>query len=219
MKNKIGGILGILVLVGLIGLAIFFGYRMMGIGQEPHQLGKAESARDYKGKWITVNITTAFPAVCEIKHTMSYVIPTGKEYFFFAMTEDYQLLTIRAEKDWFEKNFNKDFTPKNKDGVKVKAYVRELNGDAEIICKKEAKSVAAAFNPTVYLDIHANRYGLYLILIGIIPLIAAAVIGLLVKLSVLETELSSTPAKVFFTVILIVFIGYAGLAVHTFAMI
>lgn len=220
MKDVIGAILGCLVIVGLLGCAIFFGGRMMGIGMEPHELGKAQTPADCKTEWITVNIVSASKPVCEIKHSMSYVIPTGKEYYFFAITDDYKLLTIRAEKDWFEKNFNEeDYSSKNPDGLKVKAYVRELNGDAEIICKKEAKSVSTAFNPTVYLDIHADRYGLYLLLIGVIPIILCIVGVILHKAGVLNTQLDSSVGKAFMIVLIVSFFAYAALMLHTFAMI
>lgn len=55
----------------------------------------------------TLNIVYA-TEVLEVEHSISYIIPFGKDYYYVGFDEDYNAYLIHAPKKWAENNFTEN---------------------------------------------------------------------------------------------------------------
>ena len=224
MKDKISSIIAVVLLLGLCGCAVFFGARTVLRRSDAVNPKDGWKIAEEKGSWITGKAVGATDEVYLVKHTMCYVIPTAKEHYYFAELTDASgnpyLVTIRADKSWYRKNFDENGYAKNEDGVTVTGYVRTISGKFRTDIQRQASGWGVSqFVPTVYVDLLAFRHGIFLIIIGAFPLLLALVIFIFSRIGSLENGFNSTPGKVFFSVFLVVFLAYLGLLVHTVAML
>ena len=214
--KKAGPVLAIIILVASFGIAAFVGGRMVYLNKNPHIYGKSDSLSEYKSEWVATKIVSAYTEpICEIKHTFSYVIPTGTEYYYMALTEDNVVIVIRAGKKWLEKNFDADGNPKN-GPLALSGYVRKLSDDPLIVVRKIKLDVR--FEKEYFLDADGFLNGILLLIFGLLPVVMGAVIGVLYKAGVLNMELHESGAKIFFIIFFVLIIGEIGLMLHVFSM-
>lgn len=58
-----------------------------------------------KGDRKTLNIVYA-EEILEVEHSISYIIPFGKDYYYLGIDDNYDAYIIHAPKKWDEKNFS-----------------------------------------------------------------------------------------------------------------
>lgn len=103
-KNRVAIIIGILVLVGWTLFSIISGAIGLSKSEYTQPTTNAEI-----GKLCEVEVVFAVEAY-EVKHTLNILIPTGKEYFYFGVSDDEKgiPLLIKAKPSWYSANFDKD---------------------------------------------------------------------------------------------------------------
>jgi hypothetical protein len=77
-----------------------------------------------KGNLFEGCVAAASPAILEIDHKINYLIPSGKEYYYLILSEDYsKAITVRADKN-FGKSFDSNWMSKDK--VVIKGRIKVL---------------------------------------------------------------------------------------------
>lgn len=96
----------------IITLLMFGGWTLWSLISGIIGLSKSEfadvSLHMEKGKLCEVEVDYA-TRVYTIEHTVNGLIPTGKEYYYLAGTEDSEIpLLIKQKSSWYDRNFDED---------------------------------------------------------------------------------------------------------------
>lgn len=102
-KNKVSVIIGILIFAAWTFYSLISGI----IGLSKNEM--TEPTMDAEtGKICEAKVTFAVEAY-EVKHTLNILIPTGKEHFYFCVSdEDGIPLLVKAKPSWYSANFDED---------------------------------------------------------------------------------------------------------------
>lgn len=77
-----------------------------------------------KGDLFEGSVEAASPTIMEIDHSINYLIPVGKEYYYLILSDDYSTaITIRADKN-FGKSFDSNL--KSTENVIIKGRIKKL---------------------------------------------------------------------------------------------
>lgn len=173
-------------ILGLIFLAVFIGfYFVSAIINLVHISNSQKLASDsakapQKGDYVDAEYHIGSGQLLEVKHSISHIIPTGKEYYYLVCNDnsDYAIF-VRAGKD-FGDNFKDNYS---EEAVKVKGKVREMDHDVHnelfSIAKEFTASnikVPSGSNKLVYIDTLTGTQSILRILAPVLFLIGAVII-------------------------------------------
>lgn len=224
-SSTVGAVIGLLFLVA--GL-VFLGYSglttLIRKGSPNEQIINTEISLE-KGKWVRFRAHYASQECCTYSHNLSYVIPTGKEHYFYVFSNDLSCMAVvRASKDWYDENFadNEAIDPQ---GVTVEGYVRNTDVKVTRELQTQASQWRTALKQNIsfdtdhYIDLLATRYGIFEVILAFLPVLAGIICAILWRLDVLSKPAQSTAGKVFFAILFILIFVYGGLLIHTIVMI
>lgn len=215
--KKAGPIIAIVLILALLGVAAFVGVRSVYLHKNPHAYGKSDRLSEYKSEWVSTKIVSAYmEPICVIKHTFSYIIPTGTEYYYMALTEDNVVIIVRAGKKWLEKNFDAEGNAKN-GALSLNGYVRKLSGDPVVVVGKMNLSVR--FEKEYFLDADGMLNGILMAILGLLPFVMGIVCVVLYRSGALDLELNSSGAKTFFLIFFVLMLVEIGIMLHVFSMV
>ena len=120
------------VLIGalLIG-SIVIGATTLSKKSKATEQNIAKSIETESGTWTQFRAYYATAEIVEYSHKYFYVIPVATEHFFLVASNDgSHYAVIRADKNWYEKNFT-DGVANDPDGYLVEGYVRKRNSKSE----------------------------------------------------------------------------------------
>ena len=152
-----------LMFLGLGALLFYLGIEGLTGRKNPSDVTSYLSEDDVS-KWVTITVNEASPEILTVRHKALLVIPWGKDHFFFAASKDGVIVTVSADEDWYEKNFDKNGISKDKDGVILvgqvgsffNAYELDSTNIKEMIEKQAEKIVLDESSFTslteVYID-------------------------------------------------------------------
>ena len=220
--GTVAAVLGVLVIIACIVAGFYFGGKTVFTKKNAESIERSMKTRGYmSGEWVYGEVEGCSTEFYEIKHKLNGIIPTGKEHFFCGYLSDGQIVVIRATKKWYEKNFDEEtWLPKNGDAVKLEGYVRKIDTKfVREIQEITGTKLSYGTRPTYYVDTIAMRYGIFLMILAGFPILLVIVIFLVNKTELLRVNLDSTPGKIFMIAGIVLFFAYAGLMMHTLAMI
>ncbi len=114
MKEKIKSILGVLVYIIIMGFFLISGiYDVCG-----------------GNTYYNANIIAA-SELFETEHTINGLIPCGRDYYYVGLTDDEQLVVLRASQNWISENFDEDGYSLSEQGVAVKGTLKLLSYDEQ----------------------------------------------------------------------------------------
>lgn len=180
MKNKVGGIILLIIAVAWAVWSVFTGVT---------GLAKSESeplaASSQKGTICETRVIFA-TEMYTVEHKMNLIFPLGTERYYFVMSEDGAApMLIKASREWFDKNFGADGTAKQPVTVKGEiqkhdsrhyAKLSELNRKLQQIDKTVSVSQSLFMN-SMYKTNYIMRLAM-----GILSLSVGAAVLILMKL-------------------------------------
>lgn len=218
--GTVAAVLGVLVIIACIVAGFYFGGKTVFTKKKAVEAMNVKKLEWVKGKWVTGDIEACSNEFYTVDHKMNGLIPTGKEHYYIVFMTTGECFVIRANNRWYEKNFDIDtFLPKNGDSVKLEGYVRRIDSKFTREIQDVVSQVSYGYKPTYYVDTIAMRYGIFLMILAGFPILLVIVIFLVNKTELLQVSLDSTPGKVFMIVGIVLFFAYAGLMMHTLAML
>ncbi len=176
-KNKVAVIIGILILAGWTIYSIISGAIGLSKSEYTEPTVNAET-----GKLCEVEVTFAVQAY-EVKHTLNILIPTGKEYFYFGVSdEDGIPLLIKAKPSWYSANFDEEgfaYEPVTVKGEVMKMDSQFTKDMSDM--NRELSSLGFKISTSKYISTsYKTPYTLRLIS-GLFTIAAAVVIILMMK--------------------------------------
>lgn len=217
--NLVATILGLILLVGAVIAGFYFGGKTVFTKSKAIDLSEIKKLEEAKGQWVSGDIEVCFPEFYEITNSVNF-IPTGKEHYFIAAMSNGNVFVIRASKKWYEKNFDeKTWLPNEGAKVKLEGYVRKTESKYASEMQKYIKeNLTLQYKPVYYIDVLAMRYGIFLLILAVVPVLVTIVFFVLKKIGLLDMEMNSTPGKILMALLIIGILVYGGLAIHTLSM-
>lgn len=167
----------------IITLLLFGGWTFRSLISGIIGLSKSEfaavSVNTEKGKLCEVEVDYA-ARVYTIEHTLNGLIPTGKEYYYFAASEDSEIpLLIKQKPSWYNKNFDGDELAYST--VTVVGEVKRFDSDSGSELRK-VKSRLAELGAEISTDkyISGNYKTPYILRLASALLMLAAAAGFVV---------------------------------------
>ncbi len=213
------------VLIGalLIG-SIVIGATTLSKKSKATEQNIAKSIETESGTWTQFRAYYATAEIVEYSHKYFYVIPVATEHFFLVASNDgSHYAVIRADKNWYEKNFT-DGVANDPDGYLVEGYVRKTELKVRDKINEEINDYKKLYytkfdgNANYFIDLLAKRISIYEIIIGLIPIVAGLFM-ITAGRRLLKLELGSDAGKKVGTVGVIFFLVYACFALHVIAML
>ncbi len=177
-KNKVSVIIGILILAGWTFYSLISG--IMGLSKN----GITEPTMNAEtGKICEVEVSFATKAY-EVTHTLNILIPTGKENFYYCLSDDGEgiPLLVKAKPSWFDSNFDKNglaLAP-----VTVKGEVMKMDSQfAKDLSdmNRQLSAMGLSVSTSKYISTsYKTPYTLRLIS-GLFTIVAAVVIVMMIK--------------------------------------
>lgn len=137
------------------------------------------SANVERGQICDVNVVYA-AEIYAVKHSVN-LIPTGKEHYYLAATDDdFIPLVIKANASWYKNNFDADGEAKGTVTVrcKVEGLDREFKSDFDKI-NNNISDYGAHVSVSLYLNSSYKRLAALRLVSGLL-LLAAAIIGVVI---------------------------------------
>ena len=226
MKNKILTGIAITILGALLVICTYFGVRTLLRKKNPEEISVSRLTKLEKGKWVTFRAYYAFESAHTIKHTINGVIPTGTEYYYMIFTEDFgRIMIIRADKNWYDRNFDSEGVAKDEDGCLVTGYVRATPGEVDRSITlyrnklQESYKITIALQSSLYTDTIAVKVSILQILVGVIPIILGIGFLVSIKAGILSATLDSRAGKIFVVLLLVFIFAYGGMTIHFLSLI
>lgn len=215
--NLVATILGLILLVGAVAAGFYFGGKTVFTKSKAIDLSEIKKLEEAKGQWVTGEVEACSVEFYEVNHKVNS-IPTGKEHYYLAVMSDDSIYVIRANKGWYEKHFDDRMLPKDASAKKLTGYVRKIESKFTKDIQKAVSVTAAKEKPVYYIDVLAMRYGIFLLILAVIPVLVTIVFFVLKKTGLLDMEMNSTPGKILMALLIIGILVYGGLAIHTLSM-
>ncbi len=153
MKNKIGGIISLIIVGAMVLFIIVSGFIDLGGAVFAKTLDEYV-ANPEKGMYVTGGIKMADGPIYIVTHTLNG-IPTGKEYYYSVYTDEGTVVYVRASKG-FQKKFVDGFSSKP---VVITGKIRAMDYDVNNALSDDAKAfqdngyeVATTGDRLLYLD-------------------------------------------------------------------
>ena len=153
MKNKISGIIALIIVSALALFVVLSGVVDLGGAVFAKTLDEYV-ANPEKGMYVTGGIKMADGPIYIVTHTVNG-IPTGKEYYYSAYTDEGTVVYVRASKG-FQKKFVDGFSSKP---VVITGKIRVMDYDVNNALSDDAKAfqnngyeVATTGGRLLYLD-------------------------------------------------------------------
>lgn len=204
-KNKAAAVIAIIIFAVWTFYSIISGI----IGLSGNEMTEPTLSAE-TGKICEVEVTFAIEAY-EVKHTLNILIPTGKEHFYFGISNDEGdgiPLLIKATQSWYNSNFDEEgfaIVP-----VTVKGEVMEMDSRfAKDLSEMNSELSTMGYSISTSKYISANYKTPYTLrlLSGLFTIIAAVVIILMIK-SGKGTKFVAVPAVL--AVLFMIFVILCG---------
>ncbi len=170
------------IFVGIILLAVVGFFAWSGIAPlfaklDTVPLSSAFDGTAEKGDYVKGDILYCTPEVVEVTHTASF-IPTGWEHYYFIYNDEADsCIAIKADKNWYEK----EYLDGESERIPIKGAVKNLDFDTRKELEESFAYIHGSDAPkfsTFYIDMQSDRYGIFTI-ISIVVMIALGVAFLL----------------------------------------
>lgn len=139
--------------------------------------------------------------VYEIDHKLNYLIPTGSEHFYFAVSEDGVVpLLIKASPSWYDKNFDKDCSAKST--ITLMCEVNKFDSDSRYKLNelnRDLSSIGESVSTEKYLNANYRTMYVFRLITGVVSTAAAAAVFGLLKLG-LRSGKAATALTIFIIV-------------------
>ena len=133
-----------------------------------------------------------------VNHSLNYLIPTGAEHFYFAISEDGAVpLLIKASQSWYDKNFDKDGFAK--DTVTLVCEVGKFDSDSRFKIgelNRDLSSIGESVSTEKYLNANYRTMYVFRVITGAVSIAAVAAIFGLLKLG-LRSGKAATALTIF----------------------
>lgn len=153
MKNKIGGIISLVIVGVMVLFIIVSGFIDLGGAVFAKTLDEYV-ANPEKGMYVSGGIKMADGPIYIVTHTLNG-IPTGKEYYYSVYTDEGTVVYVRASKG-FQKKFVDGFSSKP---VVITGKIRAMDYDVNNALSDDAKAfqdngyeIATTGDRLLYLD-------------------------------------------------------------------
>ena len=224
-SEKVAAVLGIILLVAMFVGAVAYGSMLLIKKQSAKKIDASMGFDVNKDTdWVEFTAYYATPMSLTVSHNINGIIPTGKEYYYFLFSTDLtECISVRADKKWFEENFDEDsWMAKSEDGIKICGYVRSFESKSKseqdkMISDLRKNSWASTIKYTgdIYIDLISTRLAVYLLILGFAPVIIGVVYFLLKRLATNGV----VSEKLVAVIPLILFLVMAGFAIHVTAIV
>lgn len=223
-SEKVAAVLGIILLVAMFVGAVAYGATLLIKKNSAKQIDASMGFDVNKDTdWVEFTAYYATPMSLTVTHNINGIIPTGKEYYYFLFSADLtECISVRADKDWFEENFDEEtWATKSEDGIKISGYIRTFEIKAKAEQDKMIKELrqnnwatTIKYNGEIYIDLLATRLAVYLLIVGFSPVVIGLVYFVLKRMAANGV----VSEKLVAVVPLILFLLMAGFAIHVMAI-
>lgn len=110
MKEKIRNGFLILLGVGVLSYLFFSSVTDLANTKDVHTITLREAAE-----------------VLALEHSINGIIPTGTDYYYVGLDEDYNAYLIKASKKWLKNHFGEDYQALDSNGVPIKGLVKKIS--------------------------------------------------------------------------------------------
>lgn len=162
MEDKIKiFLIGLLIIAAGVAIS-FFAKKGLDKQKNPTEVNSYLGDKD-SSEWVTITVDQASTEVLTVQHLNWFVIPWGKDHFFFAANKDGVVVTVKADDDWYEENFDENGNSKNEGGVtivgKVYSFSSEYDSDIREKIDSQAEKIVLdkSFSTTVYIDSEESK--------------------------------------------------------------
>lgn len=222
MKNKILIGIAVTLLGGLFAVCAYFGIRTLIRKQDPVEMSVAKFTELEQGEWVTFRAKYALESASyTVKHSINGVIPTGTEYYYAVFTDDASgMMIIRADKNWYSRNFDDEGVAKDEDGCLVTGFVRSTPDGTDRTFRLYRDKLQQSYKITIslqadhFVDTIAVKISILQIIIGVIPFLAGIIFLVCFKTGLVDAQLDSRAGKTFLIILILGFMGYAAVVCH-----
>lgn len=123
-KSILGKVIVVLVALGFI---VYGSLSMINAKNSPVDFNDITTSDMTDKAYVSGKAVFSSDCYLTVSHSINYIIPTGKEYYYIVFNEDMtECMSYRGSKKFFE-NFDKDGF--SKDGVEIKGKIRRTTTD------------------------------------------------------------------------------------------
>jgi hypothetical protein len=228
-SGTVGAVLGILFLVGLLGLLGYFGVSTLAKKSDLKPQPEKDIYYLEKGTWTSfrAKYSLSWGETTTFKHSVNFIPTAYEHYFLVADASLTNYVLVRADKNWYEKNFTQGVA-NDPDGLLVEGYVRgsdsKVRDDIDERIRNMRNEMLSTYGviltgvSKVYVDTIATRFSIYEIFLCVAPLIGGFVFWLISR-GKLGLKVDSKFGKVFFGALTVVALAYLCFAVHVISML
>ena len=228
--SKVGMVLGILFLLALVLIVGYFGVITLVRKSDVRAQTEGDKYKYQNGEWTSFQAyySLTWGETTTYRHTIS-MIPTAYEHYFLVADKDLiNYVLVRADKNWYEKNFGEGVAI-DPEGVTVTGYVRRTDSEVANDVSDRVKTLTAeirhnhpgfwGFNGTTasFVDTIATRVAIYEIIMCVVPILMG-ILFFVYRKTLATTQLNSKTGKCIGTAGLIGFVVYALFAIHALSL-
>ena len=166
-------IFGGIILLAVVGFFAWSGIAPLFAKLDTAPLSTVFDGTAEKGDYVKGDIIYCTPEVVEVTHTVSF-IPAGWEHYFFIYNDETDsCVAIKADKNWYEK----EYLGGDSERIPIKGAVKSLDFDTRKELEESFAYIHGSDAPeftTLYIDMQSDRYGIFTI-ISIVVMIALVV--------------------------------------------
>ncbi len=142
--SKVGMVLGIMFLLALVLIVGYFGVITLVRKSDVRAQTEGDKYKYQNGEWTSFQAyySLTWGETTTYRHTIS-MIPTAYEHYFLVADKDLiNYVLVRADKNWYEKNFEEGVAI-DPEGVTVTGYVRRTDSEVANDVSDRVKTLTA----------------------------------------------------------------------------
>ena len=227
-SGTVGAVLGVLVIIVVLGVLGYFGVSTLVKKSDLTEQKEGTKFSLEKGTWTSfrAKYSLSWGEATTFKHTVNFIPTAYEHYFLVADKELKNYVLVRADKDWYDKNFTEGVA-NDSGGLLVEGYVRgadvkvrdDIAGRISNMRTELLREYGVTLSGTAseYVDTIATRISIYQIILFVLPIIGIILFWLISR-GKLGVRVDSTFGKIFFGAATVFFIAYACFAIHVVSM-